>query len=633
MSKSSKVKHYHNSRASTNAFSLSKLFILPLIIVIAIIPLIIRMKLYNTGLSIYPWFSSVDETLDFFLYYKSITIIIVACIMLILITYGIIMHSFTRTGNNQSNPLTLNGKFKFSIAFVFLLIYCLLAILSTIFSNKLSYGINGVYEQFESIFVLISYCIIVFYAFFYVNSEEEVNAILKWMLISILILSVIGFTQIIGHDVLSTTFFKKLMTPSDFWGFLNDITRRSAKNRVYLTFYNPNYVGLYTALIVPITLSLLFFTKNKKLKLLYTIATICLLLCLVGSWSRAGFVGIIISFVFMMILFRKFLIKHWKMSTAILGIIVIAFFSINAFMGNAFLSRLTTIISSTKTAEYDLSSILTNSDNVEIAYKGNTLYIQSDLDENNNPVFNLLDGDNIPVKTVYNEETSTYLIDDTRFNTFLLQTITYDLTTEQNEPVKIPGFTVTIDGINWSFSNKLNDSYYYYNSNGRFDKMINAESAVFSNYESLGSGRGFIWSRTIPLLKKHILLGSGADTFVFEFPQNDYVGRYNNGFFSSILTRPHNMFLQMGVQTGVISLLAFLIFYGIYFISCIRLYMNNSFETYFSQIGAAIFVGTIGYMVSGLFNDSTVAVSPVFWALIGIGMAVNYQIKVSKKLA
>jgi hypothetical protein len=321
------------------------------------------------------------------------------------------------------------------------------------------------------------------------------------------------------------------------------------------------------------------------------------------------------------------------MSTTIFGVMVIAFLGINAYMGNAFLTRFVTMFSSTKTADYALSSILTNTDNVEITYKGNTLYIQSELDEYNNPVFNLLDGDNNPVKTVFNTEASIYSIDDKRFNTFLLKSITYDLKTEQNETVVVPGFNITIDGANWNFSNKLNGSYYYYNSCGRFDKIINSESAVFTDYESLGSGRGFIWSRTIPILKKHILLGSGADTFVFEFPQNDYVGRYNNGFFSSILTRPHNMFLQMGVQTGVLSLLAFLVFYGFYFISCIRLYMNNSFETYFSQIGAAIFVGTIGYMVSGLFNDSTVAVSPVFWALIGIGMAVNYQIKVSKKLS
>ena len=34
-------------------------------------------------------------------------------------------------------------------------------------------------------------------------------------------------------------------------------------------------------------------------------------------------------------------------------------------------------------------------------------------------------------------------------------------------------------------------------------------------------------------------------------------------------------------------------------------------------------LGIIGYLISGISNDSTITVAPLFWALLGIGFAVN----------
>ena len=39
--------------------------------------------------------------------------------------------------------------------------------------------------------------------------------------------------------------------------------------------------------------------------------------------------------------------------------------------------------------------------------------------------------------------------------------------------------------------------------------------------------------------------------------------------------------------------------------------------------GIGIMLGTFGYLVTGLANDSTVVVAPVYWCLLGVGMAVN----------
>lgn len=34
-------------------------------------------------------------------------------------------------------------------------------------------------------------------------------------------------------------------------------------------------------------------------------------------------------------------------------------------------------------------------------------------------------------------------------------------------------------------------------------------------------------------------------------------------------------------------------------------------------------ISVFGYIVTGIANDSTVAVAPVFWGLLGVGLAVN----------
>ena len=94
-----------------------------------------------------------------------------------------------------------------------------------------------------------------------------------------------------------------------------------------------------------------------------------------------------------------------------------------------------------------------------------------------------------------------------------------------------------------------------------------------------------------------------------------------------LLTKPHSLYLQVAVQTGVISLLAILVFYIMYFIRCIKLYMNDTANHKLVSMGIAIFIGTISYMVSALTNDSSITVAPVFWVMIGVGVAINEIVK------
>ncbi|MGN1084217.1 MAG: O-antigen ligase family protein, partial [Lachnospiraceae bacterium] len=185
------------------------------------------------------------------------------------------------------------------------------------------------------------------------------------------------------------------------------------------------------------------------------------------------------------------------------------------------------------------------------------------------------------------------------------------------------GFTLTAAG-EWNFVySEAQGKYQYITNFGKESDMIMADSLLFENRQTFFSHRGFIWSRTLPLLKEHFFLGSGPDTFLLVYPQEEYLMMQQHGFENSVMTKPHSLYLQVGVQTGVLSLLCLLVFYGWYAVWSIRLYCFRNVGTLVEGFGIAAFIGSIGYMISGISNDSMVTTAPVFWCMIGLGVAAN----------
>jgi hypothetical protein len=147
-------------------------------------------------------------------------------------------------------------------------------------------------------------------------------------------------------------------------------------------------------------------------------------------------------------------------------------------------------------------------------------------------------------------------------------------------------------------------------------------------YEKFASSRGYIWQTTIPLLKKTIILGTGPGTYIYTFPQRDITGKLNAFSDSTkIIDKPHNMYLQMAVNTGIISLIAFLVLLFLYIGNALKYILRTKPDNEYRLISIGILTGILGYLVAGMFNDSIVSVAPVFWTLLGIGIVINYKLK------
>ena len=583
----------------------NRFLLYPLIIVMAIIPLIVHQKVVPTKLEEYSWFSFSETAMDFFLYYKSVWLVIMTIIMLVILCLQIMQKK-----EYQEIP-----KFLIPIG-----IYGLLVILSIIFSDNRDFSINGIMEQYESGIVLLGYLIFMYYAYLIVDTENKADFLVKAWAISIAVLCLLGLLQVLGHDFFATDFGKKLILSKEYWDNLDDVAFTFGANRTYLTLYNPNYVGVYATIAIPILLSFVFFMKKFLWKVLYGILTIGMIICIVGSESKTAFLSLVAILVLTIIIARKKILSYWKMIVPGVVLIAVVFFIFDASIGHAYTNSIKSSLQILKQGQItvpNVSKVDTLDDKVVINYMNNPLNISYARNGESFSVQPMDDDGNVLPTT---QEENKIIIQDERFTG---TTITPVLISEKY------AIEVVIGGHTWYFTNEAKEgdsSYYFYTPYGKWDKVNNPE--VFDMNQDMFSRRGYIWARTIPLLKENIFIGSGPDTYTIEFPQDDYIGLENYGYKGSIVTKPHNMYLQMGVQTGVLSLIAFLVFYIMYFIQSIRIYIKGKFDTYATQLGVGIFLASVGYMIAGITNDSTITVAPIFWILMGVGFSMN---KIAKK--
>ena len=583
-------------------------FIIPMMVILGIIPLIIHLKFYDTHLEDQAFFYS--ETYgDVFLYYKSLLFIIVCGTMLVL--------TIVRAMIRQES-------LKFSKVFIPLAVYAALSLLSAICSRYGSFSFTGIFEQFESIWVLLGYAMTVYYCYLFIASAKDVNILMNVLMIGTAIMLLIGMSQAFSHDIFRTELGRRLILPMEYWADEGmQIQFQFPLGRVYLTLYNPDYVGSYVVLISPVFLMLAFAKKKIRYAVLSIAIYIGLLFCILCSGSRAGFVGVAASFILLMIVFNKKLIRFIHEGLILIALIVAVIYTYNNYTHNQLVSKVKQALDIDK-IEYTLKKIETNDENVVIHYNNHQLKLSYNINEaDENVGVNIFDEHDNAVAFDITEDAEGgygFTITDERFSGINFRFAFID---------GYPKFQTKIDNISWNFVYSDTDQTYYYVTNkGKFVKIHDAD--YIESLNDLGksfSGRAFIWSRTLPLLKDNIFLGTGPDTFLLAFPNDDFVALSNSGYGDELITKPHNMYLQTAVQTGVLSLICFLVFYIWYFYSSLKLYLKADKSKYLPLVGIGILCGTFGYMVVGMLNDSMVVISPLYWTLIGIGLAINFMIK------
>lgn len=606
-----------NSNNRNQVKELSWVFLVPMIAAIVFIPLIVRIHVYDPKISEYVWYTSETSKMDVFHYWKNFWLSIL----------GGVMACFAILLFFKEKKLAVKKMF------LPLAIYALMCILSTIFSVSRYHSIHGFYEMFESVFCLLSYCMLCYYAFLVIRTEKQLKTAAIWVLIGVAILGIIGTSQYFGRDLVMSGFGKKLMLPEsygpDYGLYPDDLTLSFGIGRVYETLYNPNYVGVYTAMILPFLLVLTVTVDHVKKLLIYIPLIILTMFSLVGSLSRAGMIAILGSIVLLLVMFHTMIVKYWKQSCVIAVIVVIGIIGFDFAKDHVISQRFMSIFNS-QTAEESkplLENINLEKDHYTMKYNDHELTIQAMPQ----------DGSVVPVIT---DETGTQLSlsvestvteDGQEYNYYIIADPGYEgMMIQPAYSGENLGIQYIIDGFQYFiYYSEEDGAYVFQNNYGKKSDITSSETADWKIFKMFGgfSGRGYIWSKSVPLLKKYLFLGCGPDTYTFVFPHTDYIDANYNGYGNQIITKPHSMYLQTAIQTGMVSLIAWLVFYVWYFLDSFRLYFRREYVTFSEKLGVGIMIATASYMISGIANDSNPSVAPIYWGMLGIGIAANVIVK------
>lgn len=574
--------------------------LIPLMLIIVVLPLAVRLAIYSCGYSGYDWYSVNDILTDFYCYYKSYLLDIIG------IFAGIILLLRLTLYREKTKDLRI---------FLPLGIYCVCVLFSTIFSVNTDASLKGNFESFESCIVLIVYVIIALYAYQIMESERDYRFIWYAVLTLTAIFAVIGAFQIFGHDLMNFEWVQRLiMTGDQFAEYAGQIEDTFTGNNVYLTLYNPNYAGVTLSMLFAVIWVMALSEPQKKMRILYFSAAAIVLTLIWFTYARASLLAVVLILFLSSLRFLK-QAKNTQLLITVGALVALfaIFVCIDASLDFKYLSRMID-----ENTREPLTSMTTDEAGIHLRYddvvydlyiENDSLLCATDRAETLQPVSEgvemLLPMEEDACAIFYGDEIYLSIADN--MLTFIRQ----------------------------------EDGYYYLTPSGNPAQMTDVDAVDLHGLEYLGSARGYIWSRTLPLLDDYLLIGSGPDTFAEVFPQEDYAGKvvYSDRP-DMIIEKAHNDYLTKWVQTGGISVLCIFVFYVLFIRSGWRGFFRNKTpgtlpaskasasanmeECIQTRLGLGCYIACLCYMFTSLFNDSTLQTAPLFWVLAGIALSSLY---------
>jgi hypothetical protein len=587
--------------------------VVPLLLILALVPLIIYIKQTKIN-AVENLFMGINNTqTDMFSYYKMVWFLVFSAASLIPLLFI-----------RDINLLEKDRR----IYYIPAGIYTLLILISSIASEYKTTAFLGFWGRYEGAVVLIAYIAVMFSAMNMLKEEKHIKILFICLFSSAAVVSILGALQLVGIDYFNTKFVLDLITPMKLKELGGKMQMTFGKGTLFSTLYNPDYVGSYMAMLMPVIIVAIVYLKKIPYKLLTTALLCLVILNWIGCDSLAGVFGGVGSLIIILIMFRKKIMHHKVIALSIVvllcGGLVIMNFAANGSITNK-LKGLTSILEKDHETESQktLAKILQGL--VDVSLDSERAKIVTDkgifqikiIDKK----LSISDGDNKEIATSVSGNSIS--ISDSRFQNIKLTTKPEEGLIEiYYNDFNLIGVVLTKEGLVSSTNRWMTF---------RGDKSIAAFG--FKGYETFATNRGYIWSRTIPLIKNSFLLGYGPDTFPIYFPQYDYIGKlkyYETG--GMFVDKAHNMYLQTAMNSGVISLLALLALFGVYFITSIKIYIREKFESFLPFAGLACFAAFVGYAVAGLANDSVISVAPVFWVLLGLGIGINLRLAKEKAI-
>lgn len=585
-------------KKSSNFDLLNDAIVVITIIAIALVPLLVRINMTEHPLATFSWHASDSAYFDVFTLVKSQVLIVLGFISFVLI---LIRQVKFKTYSLKDPVLILSVLFLGTI------------LISSIISSNRKMSFIGAPGRYEGLLTWFSYISIFLMIYGYKWRKTDLKKIIVFFITSNIVLSIIGLFQYFGVELLVNELLKPFITDSSMKGIDFSTYSKIDYKAIIQTLDHYNYVGFFLSLSFPVVITLALYEKRKIYKIGLIILLALMVFNLVGSTARGGLVGIIVSLPIFLLFNRKMLFKSYKTVIALVAVVVIVFTSFEVYT-DGFLTNRFKAIFTTLESEKTVEEVLIEENSITFNLKGSLFKLNIDTSNRTEWLVEYT-VDGMALDPSFDDTSNALVFNDQR-----LSGVSITLSSFNEDTLLV----VNTYGQPWYFGYDDQENLSYLNLVGKYDLITKPESIGFENNERMGSARGYIWSRSLPLIFEKPIFGYGPDTFVTVFPQQDYVGKYHAYYTTNmIVDKAHNIFIQLAINSGVVSLILYLML-NIMVIKRHKMYDIIHFQ-FSNEYQAAFVVALFSYFIASFFNDSTVHVSPLYWCLIALTL--NREIK------
>lgn len=511
----------------------------------------------------------------------------------------------------------------------------------------------GAKDRFEGMWVWIAYLVVFTIVRHYAVDKKFVERSLKIFVFSASLMAVFGIMQIFGYDIYTEGPLRWLCFPKEIAGNMSAfMVTNETDLRAVGALFNSNYFGVYVGLAALVALGFSFVLEKGYH--LFLVSFVLLYGGMVASSSEASLLGFSVALFFFMLAFGE---SVWKRKNILVLLLVFAIvidriLAMNLMLGqsgNALWIYIVMIFGvvfglganqmlARKIDYIDLKKyglIITISTMVLIAMVVHIgIGITGDLNkesgisslsfENNVLQLRNMDGTSVILEMLPNGLN----VYDKNRNLMSLTAISENV------------LSATVEGVPYTFEVRnyengililfktpmaLNVFYdgqtiTYVNPVSGFGQIESPDRvAYYFEHGSAFTNRAYLWSTYLPIVQKNLVLGTGVDTYLPIYPQNDYFGKtsfYYSGD-STLIDKPHSLYIDvllgMGVA-GFVLVLSLIVRIGQAFYSQIFVCSLDDFSRLLALVGLVML------FVAGIFNDSVLPITMLMSCLCGMGL-------------
>lgn len=533
---------------------------------------------------------------DFFLYHKEKLLVIFA-VWLILFFIG--EHIYPK---NPARDIPLRSKTA-RVTLLCVGIYAVTIVLSTVFAEDGQTALWGSCTEYEGMMALLAYLVLFLAGYNYFRGAYRREMLKKGLVVFMTVLSVLAVVESCYKPIYEIGFMKYLIAPPEYREMAAGLSNVGFQGKTVLSFYNPGYLGGLCAMLIPIGFGFAYEEEKRPKRICYLLLNAGLWFTLLGTGVTGAFFAAAAGMIILFLSLRKD--KKKLLSNAGIWILVMLLMLVlaNLVTKGAVADRIFAVVTNEdkikKSDEYFAVEEMELTDGrLRVSSGKGTFFIGKDVieDEAGKEIPMELGADGV-LHLLPEKLKAVSLTYDGRV---LALDLGYEDTVD---------FYVTEDGLKLVGQNGM-----------ALDEIPQSrvKRELLKKCYPLATGRGYMWANTLPILKECILIGKGPGNFAYAFVQNEVVGLLNtHGSYKFVIDKPHSWYLQTAVSTGVISLLAVLVLIFRYLGRGIVTYcIQNKKQKVFEK---ALWSGLFAFCITGLVNDSIVAVNPIFWLLFGVG--------------